>query len=145
MSNPLDLAGPYSQSQNFLKESFKHSQSPAANASQIKPLLQTASSFRGGADGQGLQSARNGDGSSQRGLWRQGPVRARALQDNLAQKRRVALNRSAKPANIANAGGILYSSHAGRVQNLLGTNIVEESLMSAPASDLSHSHGNGLG
>jgi len=72
-------------------------------------------------------------------------VKARALQDNLAQKRRVALNRSAKPANIADAGGVLYSSHAGRVQNLLGTNIVEESLMSAPASDLSNSHGNSLG
>lgn len=64
-------------------------------------------------------------------------MKARAFQDN-TQKNRRGHNRSAKPG-IADAGGVLYSSHAEQVHNLLGKNIVEESLMQSSAPDLNHS------
>ena len=131
LAHPFELAA-NSQSQ-YAMEAF--SQSPAGN--QIKPLLYTASSLRGVTGAQEPQTTRHSTLGSRRGLWGgAGPVKAPALQNSLSQKNRRAHNRSAKPLTIAEAGGVLYSSHQDQVQNLLGKNIVEESLMKSSAPDL---------
>lgn len=134
VANPFELAA-HSQSQYATQDGLTFSQSPAGN--QIKPLLYTASSLRGVAGPPEPQTTRHSTLGSHRGLWgAAGPVKARALQESLAQKNRRAHNRSAKPATIAEAGGVLYSGHQDHVQNLLGKNIVEESLMQGSTPDL---------
>lgn len=134
VANPLDLAA-NSQSQ-VLNDGLGLHHSPAH---QIKPLLQTASSLRG-VVAQEPQTTRHSHLGSRRGLWgNPGPVKARAFQENHSQRDRRGHNRSAKPGGIAAAGGVLYSSHPDHVHNLLGKNIVEESLMQASAPDVNHS------
>lgn len=132
----LSLANPFEPTSNsqsqYAVDGLGFSQSPAGG--QIKPLLYTASSLRGVAGAHEPHTTRHSTLGSRRGLWGvAGPVKARALQDSLAQKNRRAHNRSAKPATVAEAGGVLYSSHQDHVQNLLGKNIVEESMRKGSA------------